>query len=96
MVQEAQQLFERVLKGQSSTLGHEHPSTLTTIQDLAVLLQHRHHYEKAQEMWEKLLRGQESSLGKLDVATLVTLHRMATMCNEQVGNTTQPHIAVNQ
>ena len=84
VVQEAQELFERVLRSQSSTLGPDHPSTLTTLQDLAVLFQHRHHYEKAQEMWERLLRGQETSLGKLDIATMTTLHRMATLLNEQV------------
>ena len=82
---EAQELFERALRGQSksSALGPHHPTTLTTTQDLAELLQHRHHYEAAQEMWERLLQGQELSLGKLDVATLSTLHRMATMFNEQ-------------
>ena len=84
MVKEAQELFERVLRGQSSTLGPDHPHTLTTLEDLAVLFQHRHHYEKAQEMWERLLRGQETSLGKVDIATMTTLHRMATMFNEQV------------
>ena len=84
VVQEAQKLFERVLRGQSSTLGPDHPHTLTTLQDLAVLFQHRHHYKEAQEMWERLLRGQETSLGKVDIATMTTLHRMATMFNEQV------------
>ena len=89
---EAQELYERALRGQSSTLGDDHPSTLMTVQDLAVLLQHRHHYDKAMEMWERLLQGQESSLGKLDTSTLLTLHRMATMLNEQVATHNLHHV----
>ena len=91
---EAQELYERALRGQSSTLGDDHPNTLMTIQDLAVLLQHQHHYDQAMVMWERLLQGQELSLGKLDTNTLLTLHRMATMLNEQVS-THNLHTLIN-
>jgi tetratricopeptide (TPR) repeat protein len=45
-------------------LGNEHPDTLTSMNNLALVLRDQGKYEEAEEMYRQALRLKETALGK--------------------------------
>ena len=60
---EARMLYEEVLATQEKHLGADHPSTLITRGNLAIVLQKLGEYGKAKELFEQVNAAQEKALG---------------------------------
>ena len=54
----------RALEGSEKALGKEHPDTLTSVSNLALVLSSQGKYEAAEEMNRRALEGYEKALGK--------------------------------
>jgi Tfp pilus assembly protein PilF len=52
------------LEGYEKALGKEHPDTLTSVSNLALVLQYQGEYEAAEEMNWRALEGHEKALGE--------------------------------
>ncbi|KAI9778300.1 MAG: hypothetical protein M1816_004150 [Peltula sp. TS41687] len=50
------------MEGCEKALGKEHPDTLTSVSNLASVLQHQGKYEAAEEMDRRALEGREKAL----------------------------------
>ena len=72
-------MYERALKGEEKALGSQHPSTLTTISNLAGVFYDMGQLEKAMEMLERALKGQEKALGSQHPETLRTARNFANL-----------------
>jgi tetratricopeptide (TPR) repeat protein len=58
-------------------LGKEHPDTLTSVNNLAVLLYSKGDYEGAQPLYERAMEARERVLGKEHPDTLASLNNLA-------------------
>ncbi|MEI2771580.1 MAG: tetratricopeptide repeat protein [Candidatus Competibacter sp.] len=54
---EAEPLFQRALAGFEKVLGPEHPATLTSVNNLAVLYQSQGRYGEAEPLYQRALAG---------------------------------------
>jgi tetratricopeptide (TPR) repeat protein len=79
MYERALHIFERALRIRERTLGAEHPDTLTTINSIALLYSHWHHFEDAQRTYERALRICERVLGSEHPDTAMTLANIAML-----------------
>jgi hypothetical protein len=50
-------MHQRALEGKEKVLGVEHPSTLTSVSNLVVVLGDQGKYEAAEEMHQRALEG---------------------------------------
>ena len=64
---EAEQMFERALRGYEEALGPKHTSTLQTVNNLGNLYADQGKLDKAEQMYERALRGYKEVLGSEDV-----------------------------
>ena len=69
--------YRQALDGQEMTLGKDHPDTLATVHNMALVFQGKGEYDKALEWYHRALDGQEMALGKDHPDTLPTVHNMA-------------------
>ena len=53
----AEKMHQRALEGKEKALGVEHPSTLTSVSNLVVVLGDQGKYEAAEEMHQRALEG---------------------------------------
>jgi tetratricopeptide (TPR) repeat protein len=63
--------------------GAEHPNTLTSMNNLAVVLSHQGKYEQAEEMHQQALRLSETVLGKEHPSTLTSMNNLALVLSHQ-------------
>lgn len=59
----AEETYQRVIMGQTETLGLDHPDTLLSMNNLANLLSDIGKLEEAEEMYVKSLAGQRRTIG---------------------------------
>ncbi|KAF3150476.1 hypothetical protein TWF594_009120 [Orbilia oligospora] len=78
---EAMQWYKRALAGYEKTLGKDHPSTLSTIHNIAVVFDNQGKYDEA--MYKRALAGKEKVLGKDHPSTLDTVHNIAVIFDNQ-------------
>ena len=65
------------------SLGADHPSTLTTVHNMALVFDNQGQYDKALEYLERALASREKSLGVGHPSTLTTIHNIAiVICNQ--------------
>jgi tetratricopeptide (TPR) repeat protein len=64
-------------------LGHEHPATLTSMNDLATVLDRQGKYEKAEAMNRQTLALREKVLGGEHPHTLTSMNNLATVLDRQ-------------
>jgi tetratricopeptide (TPR) repeat protein len=64
-------------------LGKEHPSTLTSMNDLASVLSDQGKYEQAEEMHRQALGLRETMLGKEHPSTLTSMNNLASVLRGQ-------------
>ena len=76
LYRQAYEIYER-------ELGEEHPSTLTTLHNLANLYRSRGEYEKARELYERVREVSEQVLGGEHPSTLITLNQLAVLYRAQ-------------
>jgi tetratricopeptide (TPR) repeat protein len=60
---EAEQMYERALRGYEEALGLTHTSTLDTVNNLGALYRNQGKLGEAEQMYERALRGYEEALG---------------------------------
>jgi tetratricopeptide (TPR) repeat protein len=73
----------RALAGYEKVLGVEHPSTLTSVGNLAMVLQYQGKYEAAEEMNRRALAGCEKVLGVDHPDTLTSVSNLAAVLRYQ-------------
>ena len=61
----------------------EHPDTLTSMNNLAVVLGHQGKYEQAEEMHRHALALRETVLGKEHPSTLTSVNNLAGVLSDQ-------------
>jgi len=77
--QEAEPLLRRALGIRMSTLGPSHPDTLTSINNLALVLDSLEMYTDAENNHRRALKGREATLGKNHPDTLNSLNNLAVL-----------------
>ncbi|KAF8451346.1 hypothetical protein BDZ91DRAFT_669232, partial [Kalaharituber pfeilii] len=60
-------------------LGTEHPTTLTTVNNIAALFQDMGQHDKALEYFQRALVGREKALGTEHPTTLTTVNNIAAL-----------------
>ena len=71
--------YQRALDGKEETFGKGHPSTLGTVNNMALVFGHQGEYEKALEWHQRALDGREKTLGKDHPSTLKTARRLKAL-----------------
>ncbi|KUJ07385.1 uncharacterized protein LY89DRAFT_365096 [Mollisia scopiformis] len=79
----AEEMDRRALEGREKVLGKEHPNTLTSVSNLASVLQNQGKYEQAEEMNRRALEGHEKVLGKEHPDTLTSVSILASVLQYQ-------------
>ncbi|KAF8252586.1 hypothetical protein K440DRAFT_657801 [Wilcoxina mikolae CBS 423.85] len=69
--------YKRAFDGYEKALGKDHPSTLNTIGNMALVFEHQGEYDKALEWYQRALDGKEKALGKDHPSTLRTIKNIA-------------------
>ncbi|KAN0110923.1 hypothetical protein V8E51_007310 [Hyaloscypha variabilis] len=73
----AEEMNRQALAGREKALGQEHPNTLTSVSNLALVLQCQGKYELAEEMNRRALAGREKVLGLEHPDTLTSVSNLA-------------------
>jgi len=73
---EAEDLFTEALEGRRQNLGDDHPDTLETKNDLAMLYKEQARYEDAEQLLLKALEGRRLRLGDTHPNTLESLNNL--------------------
>lgn len=60
---EAEKLYRRALAGQERRLGPQHPDTLESVSNLAVLLKKRKKKKEAERFFRRAMLGRDIQLG---------------------------------
>ncbi|KAK5676701.1 hypothetical protein LTR17_027732, partial [Elasticomyces elasticus] len=79
----AEAMNRRALEGYEKVLGKEHPDTLTSVSNLALVLQYQGQYEAAEAMNRRALEGREKVLGKEHPDTLTSVGNLALVLRYQ-------------
>jgi tetratricopeptide (TPR) repeat protein len=80
---EAEGLFMQVMETRKRALGVKHPSTLTAMNDLALVLDSQGKYEAAEAMNRQTLSLKETVLGREHPETLITMNNLALVLDSQ-------------
>ncbi|KAH8593059.1 hypothetical protein B0O99DRAFT_743067 [Bisporella sp. PMI_857] len=80
---EAEQMYERALRGYEKALGAEHTSTLDTVNNLGNLYVDLGKLAEAEQMYERALRGCEKALGAEHTSTLDTVNNLGNLYKDQ-------------
>ena len=66
-------------------LGAENPSTLTSMNKLALVLSRQGKYKQAEQMYRQALRLRETVLGKEHTSTLASVNNLASVLSDHVS-----------
>ncbi|KAL9630085.1 MAG: hypothetical protein Q9164_006593 [Protoblastenia rupestris] len=80
---EAEQMDRRALDGREKVLGKEHPDTLMSVSNLALVLQYQGKYDEAEQINRQALDGREKVLGKEHPDTLTSVYCLAYLLRQQ-------------
>jgi alanyl-tRNA synthetase len=69
-------LFDEALKGRQEVLEEDHPSTLESRNDLAVLYKEQNLYEKAEPLLREAVEGRIRNLGQQHPDTKISLKNL--------------------
>jgi tetratricopeptide (TPR) repeat protein len=72
-------LAERALAISEATLGGEHPSTVTSLSNLALVLQAQGNFSRARPLFERALAVNEATLGPAHPTTATSLDTLASL-----------------
>jgi len=75
--------YTRALTGYENALGVDHPTTLSTVHQMALVFNTQGQYEKALEWYGRALAGEEKALGADHPSTLSTVCGMASVFGKQ-------------
>ncbi|KAI1317244.1 hypothetical protein F5Y16DRAFT_392874 [Xylariaceae sp. FL0255] len=82
-LREAEQMFQRALRGYEKALGPDHTSTLDSIHCLGSLYRDQGKLSEAEEMYQRALRGKEKALGPDHMSTLDTVNNLGNLYSDQ-------------
>jgi tetratricopeptide (TPR) repeat protein len=71
--------FIRCLEAQENLLGPDHPSTLVTANNLALMFHDKGDYERAEAFYKRCLEGQERRSRSENPAALITVDNLGTL-----------------
>ena len=71
--------YQRALEGKEKVLGKYHPSTLDTVNNMAIVFEFIGEYDKALEWFQRALEGNEKVLGKDHPSILDIVNNMANV-----------------
>ena len=80
---EALEWYQRALEGKEKALGNDHPSTLSTVNNMASVFDNQGEYHKALKWYQRALDGMEKTLGNDHPDTLTAVHNMASVFDNQ-------------
>ena len=80
---DAEMIFKRVLAGREEDLGPDHPDTLQTVQNLAIIYRMQGRYTEAENLYQRALIGREKKLGLDHPDTLQTVQNLAIIYRMQ-------------
>ncbi|KAK4651792.1 P-loop containing nucleoside triphosphate hydrolase protein [Podospora pseudocomata] len=81
--EEAEQMHRQALQLKEKVLGKEHPATLTSMNNLAVVLRSQGKYEEAEQIHRQALQLREKVLGKEHPDTLSSMNNLAFVLHSQ-------------
>ena len=76
-------VVNRALTGREKILGAEHTDTLSTVNNLAILLKQQGDFVAARQMYERAVDGYEKALGPMHRNTLSTVNNLAILLKQQ-------------
>jgi tetratricopeptide (TPR) repeat protein len=76
---EAERFFDEALKGRQRELGDDHPHTLETKNDLAVLYKEQGRYEEAEILLLEAVEGRRLKLGDKHPHTQLSLNNLIAL-----------------
>ncbi|KAH8671817.1 TPR domain protein [Tricladium varicosporioides] len=79
----AEDMDRRALEGREKALGEDHPDTLTSVSNLALVLQDQGKYEQAEELSRRALGGWEKALGEDHSNTLTSVDNLASVLQKE-------------
>ena len=83
--EEANALSCQTLELRRRTLGVSHPGTLSSISNLAVLLQNQGKLGEAEPLAREALDGYRRTLGDSHPGTLISIGNLAACCSQSSG-----------
>ena len=81
--EEAEPLAKEALDQRTALLGAEHPDTLGSINNLAIVLYYKGDNAGAEALYRRCLAVQERTLGNEDPATLTSVNNLANVLDEK-------------
>ncbi|KAH0534126.1 hypothetical protein FGG08_007284, partial [Glutinoglossum americanum] len=81
--QEAEELYQRTLRGKEKALGTDHTSTLNTVNGLGILYREQGRLTESEAMYERALAGREKMLGPDHTSTLNTVNSLGLLYYHQ-------------
>ena len=82
-LKEAEEMYQRALRGYEKALGLEHTFTLAIVNNLGVLYQDQGKLKEAEEMYQRALRGYEKALGLEHTSTLAIVNNLGSLYQDQ-------------
>ncbi len=79
---QAEKLFDEVLRWRQRELGDDHPHTLVTLNDFGVLRREQERYDEAESLLRQALKDQ-IKLDSIRPAYFGTMHELAILYKEQ-------------
>ncbi|CUS09276.1 unnamed protein product [Tuber aestivum] len=76
-------MHRRVLEGREKILGPDHPNTLTSVNNLAIVLKSQGKYDESEAMNRRALEGCEKILGPDHPDTLISIINFASVLQSQ-------------
>jgi tetratricopeptide (TPR) repeat protein len=83
---EAEQMYQQALELIGKVLGPEHPSTLNSMNNLALVLDSQGKHEEAEQMHRQTLELEEKVLGQEHPSTLSSMNNLALVLDSQGKN----------
>ena len=83
MYSPAEPLYRRALEAQERTLGSEHPHTLRSLNNLALVLMQKGDYAGAEPLYRRALEARERISGPEHPATLTSVNNLAGLLNKK-------------
>ena len=80
---EAEQIARQALQLMEKVLGKEHPDTLRSMNNLALILNNQGKYEEAEQIHQQALQFRERVLGKEHPNTLTSMNNLANVLRSQ-------------
>nr|POF13599.1 nephrocystin-3 [Quercus suber] len=86
---QAEQMYDRALRGKERALGPDHISTLQTISSLGLLYVDQGQLDQAERMYERALRGTERGFGPDHTSTLEMVNNLGPLYAANQGKLDQ-------